>query len=73
RQGAPLESSSREWFFVSRDEVVLDALVALQLDRARSYPGLKVALLAVGLSIFPMAAIRYLMSFRPRSVSEDDS
>ena len=73
RQGAPLESSSREWFFVSRHEVVLDALMALQLDRARSYPGLKVALLAAGLSILPMAAIRYLMSFRPRSVSEDDS
>ena len=73
RQGASLESPSREWFFVPREEVVLDALVALQLDRARSYPGLKVALLAAGLSILPMAAIRYLMSYRPRSVSEDDS
>ena len=73
RQGASAGNSAREWFFVPKEEVVLDALLALQRDRARSYPGLKVAALAAALSILPMAAIRYLMSFRPRRVSKDDS
>ena len=72
RQGAPKESPSREWFFVPKQEVVLDALLALQRDQPRTYPGLKVSLLAAGLSILPMALIRYLMSHRPRSVSEKD-
>ena len=73
REGVPPDSLSRGWFFVPKEEVVLEALLALQSDRPRSYPGLKVAALAAGLSILPMAVIRYLMSHRPRSVSEDDS
>ena len=72
RQGAPPDSPSREWFFVPREEVVLDALLALQRDQPRTYPGLKVSLLAAGLSILPMALIRYLMSHRPRSVNTKD-
>ncbi len=72
RQGAPPDSPSREWFFVPKEEVVLDALLALQRDQPRTYPGLKVSLLAAGLSILPMALIRYLMSHRPRSVNTKD-
>lgn len=71
RHGAPPETPSREWFYVPKEEVVLDALVALQRDRPRVYPGWKVGLLAAGISLLPMAAIRYMMSYRPRSVPEE--
>ena len=73
REGAPVESPSREWFYVSKEEVVRDALGALGRDCARVYPGWKVGLLAAGLSILPMVAIRYLMGHRPRRVSGDDT
>ena len=67
REGAPVESPSREWFYVPKEQVVRESLGALRRDRARVYPGWKVGLLAASLSILPMVAIRYLMSHRPRS------
>ncbi len=53
-------------FYVSQGQVVSDSLRALNGDRARVYPGLKVAAAALGIGILPMAAIRLVMSFRPR-------
>lgn len=71
RGGAPRETPARKWFYVPREQVVREALVALQQDHARSYPGWKIALLAAGISLLPLGAIRYVMGFRPRSVVDD--
>ena len=57
---------TREWFYVSREQVVAESLVALDRKRARVYPGLKVALAAIVLSAMPIALLRVVMSRRPR-------
>ena len=54
-------------------KVALELRDYLRILLRRGWIILFVALLAAGLSILPMAVIRYLMSYRPRSVSEDDS
>ena len=68
RHGEPPETPSREWFYVPKEEVVHDALIALQGDRARLHPGWRVALLAAAISLLPIAAIRCMMRHRPRRV-----
>jgi len=71
RDGVPAVTPIRELFHVPMEEVVHEALVALQWDWPRVYPGWRVALLAAGISLLPMAAIRYIMSHRPRSISAE--
>ena len=56
----------REWFYEDRETVVGESLAALEMDWARVYPGWKIALAAVGISLLPIAAIRLLMGRRPR-------
>lgn len=56
----------REWFYVGQEQVVREALEGLERDRPRVYPGLKIALAAAAISLLPIAAIRLVMSFRPR-------
>ncbi len=56
----------REWFYVSQQQVVREALAGLALDRPRVYPGVKIALAAAAISLLPIAALRLAMSFRPR-------
>ncbi len=49
---------SREGFYVTKEQVVSDSLRALHADRARVYPGWKIALLAGAISLMPMALVR---------------
>lgn len=49
---------SREGFYVAREKVVSDSLRALHADKARVYPGWKIALLAGVISLMPMALVR---------------
>ena len=72
RDGSLENSPAREWFFVSREEVVLEALLALQREQPRSYPGLKVSLVATALASMPPAILRYFMRNRPRAVPEQE-
>lgn len=53
-------------FYETAETVVSDSLRALVADRARIYPGLKVAAAAVLIGALPIAVIRLIMSFRPR-------
>ncbi|MDA7536010.1 SDR family oxidoreductase [Akkermansiaceae bacterium] len=53
-------------FYVAPEQVVRDSLAALARGRARIYPGFKVALAAAGIGLLPVAALRLVMSFRPR-------
>lgn len=55
---------SREGFYTSPERVVSDSIRALQADKARVYPGWKIALLAAGISLLPMAALRILQTRR---------
>lgn len=54
----------REMFYVDKSAVVSKALNGLVRSKARVFPGWKVALLATGVSLLPMAAIRLVMSKR---------
>ncbi len=56
-----------EAFYVTAQQVVSESLLALEAGRARVYPGWKVTLAAAGISLLPLAAIRLIMSSRPRS------
>ena len=55
-----------EWFYVPREQVVAESLAALDRNRARLYPGLKIAVSAVVLSILPLVLLRIALGFRPR-------
>lgn len=57
---------ARKDFYVSKQQVVAESLVALEAGRARVYPGWKVALAAAGISLLPLTAIRLIMGSRPR-------
>lgn len=56
----------QEAFYVRADKVVRDSITALLLNRPRIYPGLKVAAAAAVIGLLPLAAIRLMMSRRPR-------
>ena len=56
----------QEAFYETPQTVVSDSLKALFEDRARVYPGVKVALTAGLIGLLPLAALRLIMSFRPR-------
>ncbi len=56
----------RASFYVSKQQVVREALLALEKGRARVYPGWKVSLAAAGISLLPLVAIRMIMGSRPR-------
>jgi short-subunit dehydrogenase len=53
-------------FYVPKERVVADALAALDRNRARVYPGLKIAVAAAVIAALPLCAIRLVMGFRPR-------
>lgn len=57
----------RECFYVPGEQVVAESLAALDQDRARVYPSLKVAAAAVAISLVPIVLLRVAMAFRPRS------
>lgn len=71
REGSPEETPMREWFFVSKEEVVLEALLAVQREQPRSYPGLQISLLAAVLAFMPPSVLRYFMRNRPRATPEE--
>lgn len=56
----------QEAFYVPRQQVVSQAITALEAGRARVYPGWRVNLAAVGISLLPLAAVRLIMGNRPR-------
>ena len=56
----------REAFYVPKEQVVEEALRALESKRARVYPALKTRLAALAISAVPMCLLRQVMSCRPR-------
>ncbi|MFK7909903.1 MAG: SDR family NAD(P)-dependent oxidoreductase [Akkermansiaceae bacterium] len=49
---------SREGFYVTKEKVITDSMRALRADKARVYPGWKIAMLAGVISLMPMALVR---------------
>lgn len=62
----------REWFYVRKEQVVAEAIRAMDADHARVYPGWQIALAAAGISLLPLALLRLIMATRPRRVKEPD-
>lgn len=51
-----------EWFKVTPQEVVWDALKAVSRDRARVFPGLHVAAVAIFISLIPIFVLRFFLN-----------
>ncbi len=66
RRGNDGKLPVQESFYVPADKVVRDSIKALLQDRPRIYPGLKVAAAAAVIGLLPIAAVRLIMSARPR-------
>jgi short-subunit dehydrogenase len=62
----------REWFYVSKEQVVAEAIHAMDTDKARVYPGWQIALAAAGISLLPLALLRLIMATRPRRITKED-
>ncbi|HEX7260589.1 MAG TPA: SDR family oxidoreductase [Luteolibacter sp.] len=60
--GMPAKKS----FYVPKEQVVAEALTALDRKAARVYPALKTAAAGFLLSALPMPLLRFVMGFRPR-------
>jgi short-subunit dehydrogenase len=61
-EGMPAHPS----FYVPKEQVVTEALSALDRNAARVYPGIKTAVAALVLCALPMIVLRFAMGFRPR-------
>jgi len=59
---------SQKCFYVPREQVVAESLVALERNRARVFPGLRIAAAAVVLSALPVFLLRLALARRPRRV-----
>lgn len=55
-----------DWFYVPKEQVVAESLIALEDNCARHYPGLKIAAAALLISALPIVLLRLAMSARPR-------
>ena len=55
-----------EWFYVPKEQVVAEALSALDRNRVRVYPSLKIAVSAMVLSVLPLVLLRLALGLRPR-------
>ena len=66
RRGVEIELPVKKSAYVAADKVVRDSIDALINDRPRLYPGLKIAAAATLIGVLPIAAVRLIMSFRPR-------
>ncbi|KAB2638692.1 MAG: SDR family oxidoreductase [Verrucomicrobia bacterium] len=66
RHGEAREMPGHHCFYVPKQQVVAEALTALDQNRARVYPGLKTAAAALLIAALPIVAIRLVMSLRPR-------
>ena len=56
----------QKFFYVSKEEVVSRALLALERKKARVFPGTLVAGAAFAISLLPLPALRWILSSRPR-------
>jgi uncharacterized protein len=61
-EDAPGMPPARDWFYVPKWKVVAEAIRGLDRDRARVFPGLKMAAAALLLAALPVVCVRLAMS-----------
>jgi len=64
RDGEADSLPSREGFYTSQECVVSESIQALEHNKARVFPGWKITLIAAGVSVIPMAALRMILCKR---------
>ncbi len=64
RDGAADRLPSRDGFYTTKEQVVHDSIKALVANKARVFPNWKIAAMAVGVSLLPMAVLRIALSSR---------
>ena len=69
RGGPSRDMPGHEWFYVPREQVIAEALMALDRNRARVYPGIRTLASALVLSVLPLVLLRFALGFRPRKSS----
>lgn len=68
--GRGMSDDLREVFYTEPGEVVAESIAAFHRDRARVYPGWKIALAAAGIALLPIGLLRLFLASRPRRVEE---
>ncbi|MGJ8677897.1 MAG: SDR family NAD(P)-dependent oxidoreductase [Akkermansiaceae bacterium] len=58
---------ARDGFYTTMEQVVSDSLKALHAGKARVFPGWKIAMMAAGISLLPMAILRLALMSRRES------
>ena len=66
RHAEAREMPGHRFLYVPKEQVVAEALTALDRNRARVYPGLRTAAAACLIAALPIALIRLVMATRPR-------
>ena len=66
RHAEARELPGHRFHYVPKEQVVAEALTALDRNRARVYPGLRTAAAACLIAALPIALIRLVMATRPR-------
>lgn len=66
RKGGAEALPSHKLFYVAKEQVVAEGLAGLDNDRARVFPGLKIAAAGLLIGAIPLVALRLIMGFRPR-------
>jgi short-subunit dehydrogenase len=66
REGSSEGMPAHALFYVPKEQVVAEALRGLDRDRARVFPGLKIAVAGLAIGAVPLFLLRMLMSQRPR-------
>jgi len=68
REDNAAAESVKQWFYVPKQQVVMESLAALDRDKARVYPGIKTAVAAFAIAAAPIVLLRLIMASRPRKV-----
>lgn len=66
READRKELPGREAFYVAKEQVVAESLMALDANKARVYPHIKTAIAALVISAVPIVLMRLALSSRPR-------
>lgn len=66
RDDAKNKIPGSEFFYVTKFDVVREALSAIENNKPRVYPGWKIGLVALALSAIPMVGLRLILGTRPR-------
>jgi uncharacterized protein len=59
-------SKIKEFFYVPKEQVVAESIMAMDANQARLYPSWKITAAAIAITALPIFAIRMIMTSRPR-------